>query len=525
MNYFFHNCARAEVIFYLPALRWRSIFLLLLPFITLTVGQAAGAVIVDTGQSDCYSSTGEIDCPGPGQPFYGQDAQYHGISPRYRDNGDGTVTDLNTGLMWSKGLDGHKVTPEEGEALAAKLTLGGYSDWRVPNIKELYSLIDFRGNTGFHHRNNYQQVPNNAVPFINTDYFDFAYGDVERSERYIDAQWLSSTRYVSTTMDNMLTVFGVNFADGRIKGYGYRKPHSDRIVKTFYVRYVRGQVYGYNNFVDNGDDTVTDNSTGLMWTREDSSRPMNWKEALAYAENLNTGGYNDWRLPNAKELQYIVDYSRSPDTTGSPAIAPVFQTTVITNEAGQKDYPFFWSSTTHLDGPRPGSQAAYVSFGRAIGQIRGRTVDVHGAGAQRSDPKSGSGGIGSGPQGDARRVQNYVRCVRGGTNSALVQIATAQNHYPYQIRLVKIEHDPGLVLGHEARELQSTFNGEERVSGLPPGNQDRFVSRLDRDGDGRVSRSEFDGPPDRFDFHDRNRDGYLTEEEAPHMLPPSGERP
>ena len=160
---------------------------------------------------------------------------------------------------------------------------------------------------------------------------------------------------------------------------------------------------------DNGDGTVTDRSTGLMWTKKDSGRGMNWQKALAYAENLNTAGYDDWRVPDAKELQYIVDYSRSPETTKTVAMDPVFETTVITNEAGERDYPFFWTSTTHLDGPWPGRSAAYIAFGRALGRMHGRTMDVHGAGAQRSDPKTGNARIGHGPQGDAQRVENYVR--------------------------------------------------------------------------------------------------------------------
>jgi len=64
--------------------------------------------IVDTGQSRCYNNSTEISCPEPGNPFYGQDAQYEGIVPSYRDNGDGTITDLNTGLMWSKAVDKKK---------------------------------------------------------------------------------------------------------------------------------------------------------------------------------------------------------------------------------------------------------------------------------------------------------------------------------------------------------------------------------------------------------------------------------
>lgn len=486
---------------------------------------AGAAVVVDTGQVRCYGNGGEMDCPAPGQPFYGQDAQFRGATSAYRDNGDSTITDLNTGLMWSKGLSGHKVTPEEAARDARNLNLGGHQDWRVPTIKELYSLIDFRGHTGFQGRDNFASVPENAIPFIDTDYFDFAYGDTSFGERYIDAQWLTSTHYVSTTMNGMDTVFGVNFADGRIKGYGYKRHGTDRTIKTFYARYVRGQSYGNNDFADNGDGTVTDRSTGLMWAKADSGKGMNWEQALAYANKLHLGGHDDWRLPTVKELQYIVDYSRSPDTTGSPAIDPVFRITAITNEAGQKDYPFFWTSTTHLDGPRPGANAAYVSFGRAIGQMRGQVMDVHGAGAQRSDPKSGRAALGHGPQGDAQRVENFVRCVRGGVVNGKISDEAHANAYPNEIRLVKLEAEADAaprVLGVEARKLQGAQRGVEGMNGMPPGGERGFVSHLDRDGDGRVSRSEFDGPPDRFDFHDANRDGYITEDEAPKGPPPGG---
>jgi len=51
----------------------------------------------DTGQTKCYDNVGnEITCPAPGQRFHGQDGNYTGPQPAYRDNGDGTVTDLNT---------------------------------------------------------------------------------------------------------------------------------------------------------------------------------------------------------------------------------------------------------------------------------------------------------------------------------------------------------------------------------------------------------------------------------------------
>ncbi|MBF0176119.1 MAG: DUF1566 domain-containing protein [Magnetococcales bacterium] len=370
-----------------------------------------GAGIVDTGQDRCFDNTGEIPPPRLREDFFGQDAQYQGRKPAYRDNGNGTVTDLHTHLTWSKAVESQKLSPEEAEGVAENMDLGGYRDWRIPDIKELYSLIDFRGYTGFGPG---QGVPANAVPFINTDFFDFKYGDIRQGERYIDAQWLSSTMYVSTTMLGDKTVFGVNFADGRIKGYGYRRPGMPGVAKRFYVRYVRGPIYGVNQFVDHGNGTVSDLSSGLMWDKSDSGKGMVWEDALRYAKNHRLAGYDDWRLPNAKELQAIVDYSRSPDTTNSPAMDPMFLATSILNEAGQRDFPYYWTSTTHLDGPRPGDRAVYIAFGRAMGQMHGRVLDVHGAGAQRSDPKTGTPQLGRGPQGDAQRIFNFVRVVRGG---------------------------------------------------------------------------------------------------------------
>ena len=172
-----------------------------------------------------------------------------------------------------------------------------------------------------------------------------------------------------------------------------------------------------NDFAANADGTVSDHATGLMWAKADSGRGMNWQEALAWVQQLNATnylGHNDWRLPNAKELQSIVDYSRIP------ASAPVFDISRLPDG----EYPFYWSSTTHLDGPpgRRGAAAVYVCFGRALGWMQfppgqgsNRLTDVHGAGAQRSDPKSGNPAMfphGRGPQGDVIRIYNFVRCVR-----------------------------------------------------------------------------------------------------------------
>ncbi len=346
--------------------------------------------VVDTGVSDCYDNHQVIALPQAGTPFYGQDGNYHGNQPSYTDNGDGTITDNVTGLMWEKDM-GAKMSFVEASDKAANATLGGYSDWRVPSIKELYSLILFTGRC----------AENVNILFINTEYFNHPLGDESAGERI---------------MNNDETVFGVNFVDGRIKGY----PKFDPITNgdyRMYVRLVRGNTaYGKNNLIDNGDGTISDLATGLMWQKADDGVARNWEETLVYAEGQSLAGHNDWRLPNIKELQSIVDYTRAPQTTQSPAISPLFETTEINDpEGGSGHFPHFWSSTVHLDGLEPESNACYIAFGEGLGMMHGQLLDVHGAGCQRSDPKSGNPDDYPqyfGPQGDVRYVYNYVRCVR-----------------------------------------------------------------------------------------------------------------
>lgn len=390
-----------------------------------TVPTALPYTIVDTGQTRTYGDLSEIAAPTVGAAYYGQDAQHSGNTPSYTDHGDGTVTDNVTGLMWQQSPDrdgngiinaADKLSYADALAGAASLTLGGHNDWRLPTIKELYSLINFTGidpdaaslNTA------------GLTPFIDATTFTFGYGDTAAGERIIDSQWATSTLYVSTVMFGQRAMFGVNFADGRIKGYPADPMPGLGTSKTYYVLYVRGNTaYGVNDYVDNGDGTVSDRATGLMWAQNDSGAAMNWGDALAWVTRMNSAsylGYSDWRLPDAKELHSIVDYTRSPDTTASAAIDPLFNVSVITNEAGSIDYPCYWSSTTHVN-TRSGGSAVYVAFGEALGYFPDASgnyqfIDVHGAGAQRSDPKVGTPSYGNGPQGDVRRVYNHVRPVR-----------------------------------------------------------------------------------------------------------------
>ena len=86
-------------------------------------------------------------------------------------------------------------------------------------------------------------------------------------------------------------------------------------------------------FVDNQDGTVTDTCTGLMWQQATAQERLAWREAIAYCARLHCAGHSDWRLPNVRELQSIVDYGRSV-----PSSDPIFGA-----ESG-----WYWSSSTYV---------------------------------------------------------------------------------------------------------------------------------------------------------------------------------
>jgi len=87
------------------------------------------------------------------------------------------------------------------------------------------------------------------------------------------------------------------------------------------------------DYTDNGDYTITDNVTGLIWQQQDDGQAKKWEGAIAYCEGLSLANQTDWRLPNIKELESITDDSRY-----YPAIDPIF--------TGTKE-SYYWSATTH----------------------------------------------------------------------------------------------------------------------------------------------------------------------------------
>jgi hypothetical protein len=266
--------------------------------------------LVDTMQDRCFDLEGAaMDCPAVGAALYGQDAQHPRLASSYTDNGDGTVTDNNTNLVWQKTPENDRLQYADAIGYCKALDLGGLSNWRVPSIKELYSLSDFRGEL-------LKPEEGSPTPYLDAEVFDFEYPDGQMA---FAGQYWSSTLYVKGPIINGENqgAFGFNFADGHIKAYGtglnfftgeaaassgLANGPSDGEAPGNYVRCVSADeaVYGVNDFTDDGDGTVTDAATGRMWQQNDDGVRREWADALAYCEALDLAGYDDWYLPNSK---------------------------------------------------------------------------------------------------------------------------------------------------------------------------------------------------------------------------------
>lgn len=124
-----------------------------------------------TGQTLCYNIDGEvIEAPKAGEELYGQDANFNNETKfSFIDNGDGTVTDTNSGLTWQQTPPLEGMTWQEAKEYCENLEFGGFSDWRLPTAKELFSISDF--GTGW--------------PYLDTTYFKLATGHVGKDEQFL----------------------------------------------------------------------------------------------------------------------------------------------------------------------------------------------------------------------------------------------------------------------------------------------------------------------------------------------------
>jgi hypothetical protein len=283
-------------------------------------------------------------------------------SERFSDNGDGTILDKLTGLIWMKntecftqGTTFEGVFTELAELNAGSLNCAEYTgsdtDWRVPNHNELYSLVDYSQSS--------PALPENH-PF-NAD----------------------SPRVWSSTSDTDDGAWGITFANGANRNNG--KTYDgfqlwavrDSTFNALSPVYQTGQTQSYLSgddgdlrkglalpsprFSNLGDGSVLDHKTGLTWLKTPRCfEKGTWTQALENIASLNantdnceiyTGTKTDWRLPNMREVNSIIDKTQDtpPFSQGHPF------------EGFEKTYNVhIWLSTSNA--PSPETQAWIMSM-------------------------------------------------------------------------------------------------------------------------------------------------------------------
>jgi hypothetical protein len=225
----------------------------------------------------------------------------------YTDLGNGIISDDVTGLLWQKETAPDTYNWRGAHDYCSTLTLGGFSDWRLPTIQELSTLVDC-GITA-------------PGPAISMEYFP----DTQPS-----FYWSSTAG-----LFGLFNAWRVNLMNGYVS--------YNRKAGKHYVRAVRGAASS-SNFIDNGDGTITDSSTGLMWEQSPAATTYTWKQAKDYCEKLTLGGHSDWRLPTRNELQTLVNYSRF-----NPAISMSYFPAIRKSYFPGTAASYYWTSTTSAD--------------------------------------------------------------------------------------------------------------------------------------------------------------------------------
>jgi hypothetical protein len=198
-----------------------------------------------------------------------------------------------------------------------KENFGSYNDWRIPTIKELYSIVQVDSSID---KSFFEYIESSfSCPLQTFVTFKFWVSDNYTNINYYDYyEW-----FVSFNGDGVLGI--------------------DQVYNAYYCGYfprmtrvVRGCQNNTNSYliINDTDGTVTDINTGLMWTQKTSNSKNNWMDALLHSDQLTLAGYLDWRLPNRKELRYILDYNKK---------YPAIDTSIFSDSKSV----IYWTSTTH----------------------------------------------------------------------------------------------------------------------------------------------------------------------------------
>lgn len=256
----------------------------------------------DTGQNLSYTNT------------FGEDNDYSINPPKLALYGKGMVYDSVTTFVWQQG-DGGEMTWQQAKLYCDTLTLGGFNDWILPNPYEAFTILN-------------HQNPNPAV-------------DIKLFSKTGAEYW-----YTSALQANDTSKVWVTNAGGGIGNHPKSETISAGGTKKFHVRamrYTTNPVTYAERFIDNKNGTVTDNLTDLMWVQVPNAATSTWEDAILLSEYNTTAGYNDWRLPNIKELRSLNDDKRVQlcvNTTAFPGLpqGKFWSSTTLPNQSAKAWY-------------------------------------------------------------------------------------------------------------------------------------------------------------------------------------------
>ncbi|HOO77137.1 MAG TPA: DUF1566 domain-containing protein [bacterium] len=361
----------------------------------------------DPGTLTGLPRSGQLDSYHPAGPYdFGDDGAVRAGYPlqgeRFGTAGS-TVADLAAGLMWQTGDSGSQaagtyqglLTWEEAFAYVAELnrnSFAAFTDWRMPNSKELAAIVDF-GAYDPASFSVFSSIPVGAFFWSSTTYADVVSGlrgyGLDFREGLLQTVNLESSPEPTGYVKAVRTLPREETAAGFPRSGQTNPIHNpvgfdlgdDGAVQAGYPRW--GQ-----RFIANANGTVSDRATALIWQGEDSSKlevaglkdSLTWEDAFLYIERLNRnhyGGYSTWRLPNQQELLSLIDYGQF-----YPAIPPLLRSRVGTGA--------HWSGTSRFCIP---SYKWYIDFTQGAGGFR----ESEGASAQTAYVIAVTGGPGLDP--------------------------------------------------------------------------------------------------------------------------------
>ena len=285
---------------------------------------------------------------------------------------NGGTSDASNQYTWHDGSTDTESSQDTGDLIdLAKAEnsgqgLCGQTNWRLATVQEIESLGSY-----------------NSVPAIDKDYFPNTQGSDNGVNDYNKWYWTAE-------VDSSNNPWAYNAYAGSTASAGSGSTYYVRLVSSSDAVGAWFSDYSDSRYTDNGDGTISDQHTGLMWMKctyglsdtncgTGTAASGDWEAAFAAADTSNaansgsgTYGHTDWRLPNKKELSSIVDLSSTSSLTVNQTIFPSTQSadywTSTPSSTGSADEAFTidFATGTYRAATRSTTNTIYVRLVRDI---------------------------------------------------------------------------------------------------------------------------------------------------------------